>query len=81
MRRVELRILYKVCSASFGFFSCAPLAMFEAFELCKLVEKLPLKICAIATWGELTLPRAPRETRGNRLSVRINWNARPFRLR
>ena len=26
--------------------------MYEAFELQKLVEKLPLKICALATWGE-----------------------------
>ena len=26
--------------------------MYEAFELIRLVEKLPLKICAIATWGE-----------------------------
>ena len=26
--------------------------MYEAFELFRLVEKLPLKICAIATWGE-----------------------------
>ena len=26
--------------------------MHDAFELVRLVEKLPLKICAIATWGE-----------------------------
>jgi len=26
--------------------------MYDAFELIRLVEKLPLKICAIATWGE-----------------------------
>ena len=37
--------------------------MYEAFELCRLVEKLPLKICAIATWGE-----CPREL----ATVRIN---------
>ena len=37
--------------------------MYEAFELCRLVEKLPLRIYAIATGGE------HRE----RL-VRINWN-------
>ena len=27
--------------------------MYDAFELQKLVEKLPLKICSLATWGEL----------------------------
>ena len=33
--------------------SCAAVGvMYEAFELQKLVEKLPLKICALATWGE-----------------------------
>ena len=26
--------------------------MYEAFELQRLVERLPLKICALATWGE-----------------------------
>ena len=26
--------------------------MYDAFELQKLVEKLPLKICALATWGK-----------------------------
>ena len=29
--------------------------MYEAFELQRLVEKLPLKICALATWGECCL--------------------------
>ena len=41
---------------------CAPGDMNEAFELCRLVEKLPLKICAIATWGELP---SPGRARGN----------------
>ena len=27
--------------------------MYDAFEAVRLVEKLPLKICALATWGEL----------------------------
>jgi len=27
--------------------------MYEAFELQKVVEKLPLKICALATWGKI----------------------------
>ena len=26
--------------------------MYEAFELQRVVDKLPLKICALATWGE-----------------------------
>ena len=26
--------------------------MHEAFELIRLVDKLPLKICALATWGK-----------------------------
>ena len=25
---------------------------FDAFEVIRLVEKLPLKICSLATWGE-----------------------------
>ena len=25
---------------------------YEAFDLVRLVDKLPLKICAIAAWGE-----------------------------
>ena len=32
-------------------YTCS-LNMLEAFDVIKLVEKLPLKICAIATWGE-----------------------------
>ena len=52
---VFLRNLYQLCSAFVSVGVCikrASTAMFETFELCRLVEKLPLKICAIATWGE-----------------------------
>ena len=49
-------------------YSSAPLASesaegmqaYEAFELFKLIDKLPLKICALATWGEcITIATAP----------------------
>ena len=43
--------------------SLPPSVMYEAFELCRLVEKLPLRICAIATWGELR--HRARETPAN----------------
>lgn len=71
---VMLRNLCQVCSAFFPSvwtFCGSPCIMYEAFELCRLVEKLPLKICAIATWGELIVSRTrPRETRGKTVYTR-----------
>ena len=61
MREGSIRIFYATWAFVFSLTSAPPpsvhiavrpAVMFEAFELFKLVEKLPLRICALATWGE-----------------------------